>query len=66
MSTKTELNPKYVAHGEKSKLFIFRSEIAIGDPRSVVGLFLQIFLRLVKTSKKLITAPRDLKNTQNG
>ena len=51
MSTKTELNPKYVAHGEKSKFFIFRSEIANGNPRSVVGLFLQIFLRLAKISK---------------
>jgi len=38
MSTKTE---RVVAHGEKSKFFIFRPEIAYGRPRNVVGFFLE-------------------------
>ena len=36
MSTKTEPYRKYVAHDEKSKNFIFFSEIAYAKPRNVV------------------------------
>ena len=37
MSTKTEPYRKYVAHDEKSKLFIFLPVIAYGKHGNVVG-----------------------------
>ena len=53
MSTKIEPNRKFVAHDEKSKFLIFRSEIPYGGLRNVVVFFfLKYFLERYKKINK--------------
>ena len=64
MSTKTEPYRKYVAHDEKSKFFIFFSEIAYGKHKNVVWFFSWNILFNPQKNQKSVTIPRLVKNTQ--